>query len=73
MTNSPGVKGKRLGRPVPPLTLNEEDLAKLRLMARRPKSSQQSALRARILLSCASGKTHRAIAGELGVNPATVG
>ncbi len=73
MTSSPVVKGKKRGRPVPPLTLTPEDIEKLRLMARRPKSSQQAALRARILLGCASGKSHGEIAGELGVCVATVG
>ena len=73
MTHSSAVKGKKLGRPVPVLTLTEEDLGKLRLMARRPKSSQQAALRARILLGCATGKSHGQIAQELGTCRATVG
>ena len=49
---------------MPVLTLPEEDLGKLRLKARRPKSSQQAALRARILLGCAEGKSHGEIAEE---------
>jgi transposase len=73
MRSSPVVKGKKRGRPAPPLTLTPEDLDKLRLMARRAKSSQQAALRARILLGCASGQSHGEIAGELGVCLATAG
>jgi len=73
MTHSSAVKGKKLGRPVPILTLTEQDLDKLRLMARRPKSSQQAALRARILLGCAAGKSHGEIAEDLGTCRATVG
>src|SRR5476649_2699820 len=73
MTKFKEVNGKKRGRPVPVLTLTEEDVNKLRLMARRPKSSQQAALRARILLGCAEGKSHGEVARETGSCVATVG
>ena len=53
--------------------MTNEDLDKLRLMARRPKSSQQAALRARIILGCAAGQSHGEIAEQLGTTRATVG
>ena len=73
MTPPSAVKGKKLGRPVPVLTLKEQDLDKLRLMAQRPKSSQETALRARILLGCAAGKSPGEIAEDMGTCRATVG
>ena len=36
--------------------------------ARRPKSSQQLALRSRIVLACAEGRTNIAVAELLGIN-----
>ena len=41
--------------------------------ARRPKSSQQLALRSRIVLACAEGHTNTAVAELLGINKVTVG
>lgn len=49
----------------------EED--KLRLIASRPKTSQRDALRARIVLEAASGKSNVEIANTLGISPLTVG
>jgi transposase len=40
--------------------------------SRRPKSAQALALRARIVLACAEGKTNKAVAEEVGVWPQTV-
>ena len=43
------------GRPKPILKLKEADRDKLELIARRPKTSQRAAQRARIILACAQG------------------
>ncbi len=63
----------RTGRPLTALTLKSEEKAKLELMARRPKTDQRLAQRARIVLGCASGLTNRAVATKLGVTKQTVG
>jgi len=47
--------------------------AALERWARRPKTAQALALRARIVLRCAEGLSNRAVARELGVHAATVG
>jgi transposase len=61
------------GRPKEPLVLSPEERAVLERLTNRRKTSQALALRARIVLACASGKTNRAVASELKVTPATVG
>jgi transposase len=63
----------RTGRPIKPLVLNEEDKGKLHLLARRPKTDQRTALRARIVLECAAGRSNQAVAARLGVTSQTVG
>ena len=63
----------RTGRPIKPLTLNEEDKAKLEMIARRPKTDQRTALRARIVLACAQGLTNQKVAARLHVTAQTVG
>jgi len=45
----------------------------LQRWARRPKSSQQLALRSRIVLACAEGHNNTAVAELLGINKVTVG
>ena len=68
------VRMARTGRPKQLLVLSEEERSTLERLARRPKSAQAMALRARIVLACAEpGVTNLAIAAGLGVNPATVG
>jgi transposase len=62
-----------LGRPRQPLTLTPEEKQKLELIARRPKTSQSQALRARIVLACTGEDTHQSIARALRTTPATVG
>ena len=47
----------RLGRPVPTLTLTDEEREMLEGWTRRPKTAQALALRARIVLECAKGRT----------------
>jgi transposase len=56
-----------------PLTLTEDERSKLDAWARRPKSAQRLALRARIVLAAADGRTNTAIAAELRVTLPTVG
>ena len=56
-----------------PLQLLEADQAKLELMARRPKTDQRTAQRARIVLACARGLSNAAVAAERGVTVQTVG
>jgi len=62
-----------LGRPRQTLILTPEEKQKLELIARRPKTSQSQALRARIVLACAGDGTHQSIARALRTTPATVG
>ena len=63
----------RTGRPIPPLNLTETEREALQRWARRPKSAQALALRARMILSCAEGNANKAVAGKLGVRSQTVG
>ena len=63
----------RLGRPLPTLELSDDERVTLERWARRPKSAQALALRCRIVLECASGKTNGQVAERLGLDPATVG
>jgi transposase len=62
-----------LGRPVAPLHLSIEEIEKLTLLSRRPKTSQAMALRARIILECAKGASNIAVAEKLRVTQPTVG
>jgi transposase len=61
------------GRPVAALVLGEDERETLARWARRPKSAQALALRARIVLACADGAANKAVAAQLGVAPQTVG
>ena len=49
----------KTGRPKVELTLTEEQRQSLTRWARRPKSSQQLALRSRIVLACGDGARTR--------------
>jgi transposase len=53
--------------------LTGDERAELERVARRPKSAQQLALRARIVLACADGATNQAVAKRLEIAGATVG
>src|SRR3954469_7660170 len=55
------------------LELNETERAELEAWARRRKTAQALALRARIVLHAAAGRSNTAIATELGVAKHTVG
>jgi len=63
----------RRGRPTAELVLSDEERATLQRWARRPKSAQALALRCRIVLECAAGRTNTAVAERLGVSGPTVG
>ncbi len=63
----------RIGRPIPPLALTEEESSTLQNWARRPKSAQALALRAKIILACAEGKTNTEVAGRFRVTQQMVG
>ena len=62
-----------IGRPLKPLTLQPEERTQLELMARRPKTDQRTAQRARIVLDCAGGLSNSAVAAKRGVTIPTVG
>jgi transposase len=61
------------GRPVKPIRLSKEQEEKLRLIERRPSSQQSLALRAKVILECAQGKSNLEVAKELGVCQHMVG
>lgn len=63
----------RTGRPKAVLVLTDEERLVLERLTNRRKSAQAMALRARILLMCASGTTNRETARHLRVSEATVG
>lgn len=63
----------RTGRPKEKLTLTIEEQAKLSTLARRPKTDQRTALRARIILECAKGTDNDGVARRLRVTAQTVG
>ena len=62
-----------MGRPIPPLTLDDAERETLERWGRRPKTAQALALRARTILACADGRSNTAVAADLGVSNATVG
>jgi transposase len=63
----------RTGRPKEPLKINDADHDKLQTIARRPKSAQAMAMRARIVLSCGQGMSNSEVAHKLHITGATVG
>lgn len=63
----------RTGRPKKPLEISDEDRDKLTTLARRPKSAQAMAMRARIVLSCEQGMNNSEVARKLHIAGATVG
>src|SRR5215212_4325701 len=60
------------GRPKAPLTLTDDERQTLERWARRAKTAQALALRAKIVLACAEGATNKAVAEQLRVWPQTV-
>jgi transposase len=63
----------RGGRPLPPLTLSDEERQTLDAWARRPKTAQALATRARIILAAAEGLGNDQAAARLGIDRGTVG
>ncbi|MPV35930.1 IS630 family transposase [Georgenia subflava] len=63
----------RTGRPKALLELSEDEREQLQRWARRRKSSQALALRARIVLACASGLSNKEVATQEQVSTPTVG
>jgi len=63
----------RTGRPVAPIVLTTEERETLEQWARRPTTAQALALRARLVLRCATGETATAIARDVHVTKQTVG
>jgi transposase len=61
-----------MGRPTKPLNVSVEEKQKLSMLARRPKSSQAIAMRARIVLGCDEGLSNGAVARKLHITGATV-
>ena len=63
----------RKGRPIPALTMTPDERETLERWARRPKTSQALAQRARIILACAEGKTNTRVAECLHITKQMVG
>jgi transposase len=61
-----------IGRPKTELVLTEAERARLIGWARRAKTAQYLALRARIVLACADGRMNKQVAADLGVDESTV-
>ena len=62
-----------LGRPLSPLTLVPAERQRLLEWSRRPKTAQALALRARVVLLCAEGRSNTEVARRTQVTLATVG
>lgn len=63
----------RTGRPKATLVLSEQEREALRGYVRRHSTAQMVAMRARIVLACASGQSNSAVAQDLGTHPNVVG
>ena len=63
----------RIGRPLPELVITHDERDALLNWARRPKSAQALALRAKIILSCAEGKTNTDVASRFQVTQQMAG
>ena len=61
-----------IGRRKAELVLEEAERAQLVRWARRAKTAQYLAMRARIILACAEGGTNKQVAADLGVDESTV-
>jgi transposase len=61
-----------IGRPTKPLNVTPQEKEKLSMLARRPKSAQAIAMRARIVLGCNDGLNNGEVAKRLRITGATV-
>jgi hypothetical protein len=70
------IEGKTLmaiGRPIPVLTLSDNERETLERWTRRPTTAQALAQRARLVLAFASGRTNTQVARERRLTKQTVG
>ena len=63
----------RTGRPIPPVTITADERETLERWTRRASTAQALAQRARLILSCAAGKSNTRVAHELRLTKQTVG
>jgi transposase len=63
----------RIGRPIPSLTITDEEREVLERWARRPTTAQALAQRARVILECAADRTNTQVARRLRLTKQTVG
>lgn len=66
------VTKRRMGRPLKPFILADDERDKLKLIARRPKTSQRMAMRARIVLGAAAGASNNEVAKQVGCSHKSV-
>jgi len=62
-----------MARTLAPLSITDDQRSELRGWARRPKTAQAMAMRARIILLCAQGRSIQDVADDLAINRGTVG
>ncbi len=55
-----------IGRPMPPLIFDDVERETLERWVRGPKTAQALALRARMIMGCAEGRSNTAVAADLG-------
>ena len=63
----------RIGRPIPPVVLTDDERETLECWTRRPTTAQALAQRARVVLECAGDETNTRVARKLRLTKQTVG
>jgi Winged helix-turn helix len=63
----------RIGRPIPQLVIAPQERSALQNWARRPKSAPALALRAKMILACAEGKSNTEVAHQFRITKQMVG